>query len=51
MFAAFAVWAGAGFGYPNAALPIALNVVSKILAFATVLTLYLPARRPGYGVA
>lgn len=38
----FAVWALAGFGYPSAPVPITLNVVSKILAFVTVLTLFLP---------
>jgi hypothetical protein len=38
----FAIWALAGFGYPSAPVPITLNVVSKILAFVTVLTLFLP---------
>ena len=41
----FAVWALSGFGYPSAPLPTALNIVSKILAFVTVLTVFLP-RRP-----
>ena len=45
MLAVFAVWALAGFGYPSAPVPIALNVVSKILAFVTVLTLFLLPRR------
>jgi hypothetical protein len=45
MLAVFAVWAVAGFGYPSAPVPIALNVVSKILAFVTVLTLFLLPRR------
>ncbi|MFY9671138.1 MAG: hypothetical protein WAK44_24570 [Trebonia sp.] len=31
----FAFWALAGFGYPSAPIPIAMNVVSKILAFVT----------------
>jgi hypothetical protein len=44
MLAVFAVWALSGFGYPSAPLPIALNVVSKILAFVTLLTLFLPVR-------
>jgi hypothetical protein len=44
MLAVFAVWALAGFGYPSAPVPISLNVVSKILAFVTVLTLFLPVR-------
>jgi hypothetical protein len=54
MLAVFAVWALSGFGYPSAPLPIALNVVSKILAFVTLLTLFLPVRddasEPGPGV-
>ena len=44
MLAVFAVWALAGFEYPATPLPYALNVVSKLLAFATVLTLFLPVR-------
>ena len=44
MLAVFAVWALAGFGYPSAPVPFALNVVSKLLAFVTVLTLFLPQR-------
>ena len=48
MLAVFAVWALTGFGYPSAPVPITLNVVSKILAFVTALTLFLPQRdRPG----
>jgi hypothetical protein len=43
MLAVFAVWAlAAGFEYPSAPLPYALNVVSKLLAFVTILTLFLP---------
>ena len=45
MLAVFAVWALAGFGYPSAPVPITLNVVSKILAFVTALTLFLPQPR------
>jgi hypothetical protein len=44
MLAVFAVWALTGFGYPSAPVPFALNVISKLLAFATVLTLFLPQR-------
>jgi hypothetical protein len=44
MLAVFAVWSLAGFDYPSTALPIALNVVSKLLAFVTVLGLFLPQR-------
>ena len=40
----FAVWALDGFGYPSTPAPIALNMVSKVLAFATALTLFLPPR-------
>lgn len=44
MLAVFAIWALAGFGYPSAPVPITLNVVSKILAIAVALTLFLPQR-------
>jgi hypothetical protein len=44
MMGVFAVWALSGFGYPSAPLPTALNIASKILAFVTVLTLFLPQR-------
>ena len=42
MLLVFAVWALAGFGYPSAPLPIAMNDVSKILAFVTALSLFFP---------
>jgi hypothetical protein len=42
MLLVFAVWALAGFGYPSAPFPIAMNVVSKILAFVTSLSLFFP---------
>jgi hypothetical protein len=45
MLGVFAIWALAGFGYPSAPLPLTLNIVSKLLAFATALTLF-PLRRP-----
>ena len=44
MIGVFAVWAWSGFGYPQSALPTTLNVASKILAFITALTLFLPDR-------
>jgi hypothetical protein len=44
MLAVFAAWALAGFAYPSAPLPITLNVLSKVLAFVTALSLFLPQR-------
>jgi len=44
MLLVFAAWALAGFGYPSAPVPIAMNVVSKILSFVTTLALF----RPGW---
>jgi ABC-2 type transport system ATP-binding protein len=44
MVGVFAIWALSGFGYPSAPLPTTLNIISKILAFVTVLTLFLPQR-------
>jgi hypothetical protein len=44
MLIVFAVWALSGFHYPNAALPITWNVVSKLLAFVAVLSLFLPRK-------
>lgn len=44
MLGVFAVWGLSGFGYPSAPLPITLNVVSKLLAFAAALSLFLPQR-------
>ena len=46
MLGVFAVWALSGFGYPSAPAPITFNVVSKLLAFVTVLTLFLPQHTP-----
>jgi hypothetical protein len=46
MLATFAVWALFGFAYPSAPVPIALNMVSKILAFVAALTLFLPRSVP-----
>jgi hypothetical protein len=44
MLAVFAAWALSGFGYPATPGPFAFNVLSKILAFAAALTLFLPQR-------
>lgn len=51
VLAVFAIWSMSGSGYPTSPAPITLNVISRILAFATILTLFLPqrARRTGYG--
>ena len=46
MLAVFAVWAMAGFAFPSAPAPYALNVLAKILAFAVALSLFLPQRAP-----
>jgi hypothetical protein len=46
MLAVFAVWAVPGFDYPSTPLPTALNMVSKLIAFATALTLFLPVSAP-----
>ncbi len=40
MFAVFAVWALIGFEYPWGGLPLTMNIVSKILAFAVALSLF-----------
>ena len=45
MFFVFAVWAWFGFSEPSTPLPIAFNAVSKVLAFATMVTLFLPVKR------
>ncbi len=47
MFLIFAVWALFGFAYPVAPIPVALNMISKILAFATAVSLFLPVERAG----
>ena len=44
MLAVFAAWALSGFAYPATPGPFAFNVLSKILAFTTALTLFLPMR-------
>jgi hypothetical protein len=40
MFAVFAVWAAFGFAFPEEPLPLALNVVSKILCFVAAIMLF-----------
>ena len=50
MLVVFAVWGLSGFGYPSAPVPFALNVLSKIVAFGAVLSLFIfqrvrPARQ------
>jgi hypothetical protein len=45
MLAVFAVWALPGFGYPSTPVTYTLNVISKLLAFVTILTLFLPRGR------
>jgi len=48
MLALFAVWALFGFSYPSAPGPITLNVLSKILALVTAVSLFPSQRRaPG----
>jgi hypothetical protein len=44
MLAIFAAWGLFGFAYPSAPGPITLNALSKILALAAALTLFLPQR-------
>lgn len=44
MLVVFAVWALYGFGYPSTSKFFAFNVASKILAFVTVLVMFLPDR-------
>jgi len=40
MFVVFAVWAVAGFSFPTEPLPLALNIVSKILCFVAAIMLF-----------
>jgi hypothetical protein len=46
MLVVFAGWSLDGFAYPSAPIPTALNVLSKLLAFVTLLSLFLPQRSP-----
>jgi hypothetical protein len=50
MFVIFAVWAVFGFAYPATPLPIALNMISKVLAFAAAISLFLPAEQSAWFV-
>ena len=45
MFLIFAVWAVFGYAPPETPLPVALNIVSKMLAFATAVSLFLPEEK------
>ncbi len=45
IFLIFAVWALFGFAYPAAPIPVALNTIAKILAFATAVSLFLPQEK------
>lgn len=45
MFGIFAVWALFGFAYPATAFPIAMNMISKVLAFAAAVSLFLPTKK------
>jgi hypothetical protein len=40
MFAVFAVWAAVGFAFPSEPLPLALNIISKILCFVAAIMLF-----------
>ena len=44
MLGVFAIWGLKGFGYPSAPVPLTLNIVSKLLAFVTAVTLFFPQR-------
>ncbi|GLV60777.1 hypothetical protein KDH_75960 [Dictyobacter sp. S3.2.2.5] len=41
MFFIFAVWALTGFAYPSTPFPIAMNMLSKVVAFAVAISLFL----------
>ena len=40
MFVVFAAWAAFGFAFPVKPLPLALNVISKILCFVATIMLF-----------
>lgn len=48
MFLIFVLWAVFGFAYPATPIPVALNVISKILAFATAVSLFLPPEKSAW---
>lgn len=43
LFLVFAVWALFGFAYPETPIPIGLNMVGKVIAFAIAISLFLPS--------
>jgi len=45
MFLVFAVWALFGFAYPATPVPTALNMLAKVLAFASAVSLFLPQKQ------
>ena len=45
MFFVFTAWALAGFAYPSTPFPIAMNMFSKIVAFAVAISLFLRDRK------
>lgn len=47
MFLIFTIWAFFGFAYPYDPLPTALNMISKVIAFATAVSLFLPEKAQG----
>ena len=49
MFLIFAVWAVFGFAYPSTPIPIALNMLSKVVAFAIAVSLFTTAQVSGQG--
>jgi hypothetical protein len=49
MFAVFAVWAAFGFAFPAEPLPLALNVISKILCFVAAIMLFVWRTDPNIG--
>jgi hypothetical protein len=42
LFLVFAIWAVFGFPYPETSLPIGLNMIGKVIAFAIAISLFLP---------
>ena len=40
MFLVFAVWAAFGFAFPSEPLPLALNIISKLLCFVAAIMLF-----------
>jgi hypothetical protein len=46
MFAVFAVWAALGFAFPEESLPLALNVISKIMCFVAAIMLFVWSADP-----